>query len=116
MSPYRIADAARISPYPRTNPVFEKERWPLSSVNSASASMGGSPSKARLMAEAAAAASSASERQTRTGERSVMGNGRQGQTEERFNVGAPKNPKNFLRRNWRGRSSRPVLEGIDEGR
>jgi len=118
MSPSRIADAARISPYPRINPALEQEHTLLLSANSVSASTeGGPPSKARLVAEAAvaAAASSISNRPIRTVERSATGNGRQGQAEERFNVGAPRNPKNFLRRNWRGRSSRSILEGIEEG-
>jgi len=109
MLPSRITDAARISPYPRINPAFEQEHSP-----SVSGSTEGSLSKARLVAEAAAAASS--NRPMRTVERSSTGNGRQGKAEERFNVGAPRNPKNFLRRNWRGKSSRSILEGIEEGK
>ena len=116
MSPSRIADAARISPYPRINHAFEQERSPSLSANSVSASTEGSPSKAKLVAEAAAAAAASSNRPMRIVERSPTGNGRQGQTEERFNVGAPRNPKTFLRRNWRGKSSRSILEGIEEGK
>ena len=117
MLPSRITDAARISPYPRINPAFEQERSPSLSANSVSASTEGSLSKARLVAEAAAAAAAASSnRPMRTVERSSTGNGRQGKAEERFNVGAPRNPKNFLRRNWRGKSSRSILEGIEEGK
>jgi len=115
MLPSRITDAARISPYPRINPAFEQERSPSLSANSVSASTEGSLSKARLVAEAAAAAAS-SNRPMRNVERSSTGNGRQGKAEERFNVGAPRNPKNFLRRNWRGKSSRSILEGIEEGK
>jgi len=114
MLPSRITDAARISPYPRINPAFEQEHSPSLSANSVSGSTEGSLSKARLVAEAAAAASS--NRPMRTVERSSTGNGRQGKAEERFNVGAPRNPKNFLRRNWRGKSSRSILEGIEEGK
>jgi len=117
MLPSRITDAARISPYPRINPAFEQERSPSLSANSVSASTERSLSKARLVAEAAAAAAAASSnRPMRTVERSSTGNGRQGKAEERFNVGAPRNPKNFLRRNWRGKSSRSILEGIEEGK
>jgi hypothetical protein len=66
-----------------------------------------------LMAEEAGSSNS---RAARNGERSTNSNGRQGQSEERFNVG-PKSTRSLLRgRNGRVRASRPVLEGIEEGR
>lgn len=115
MSPYRIADAARISPFPSNLRAQEPERPDGTVANSTSGSGSGTTStKARLIA----AAVNSTSRSTRNAERSSAGNARQPQEEEvKFNIG-PRNIRNLMsRRHGRGgRSARAMLEGIEEGR